>query len=185
MQIESVPAWIAALPFLGTAVILAIGQLTANFASSRLEQFVDSEKTKVKAESDLARDYLDMVFPSALDGPEMARRMELDIDLFQASAIILVPAVGITTVYFAQRSSGLILLLLIVPVLSGALTLLLATMNPGRYRTMAWTVFGVFRAHPVSFVTWLGIGLNLLVGIIAWRTAPATATVLHLHAVSK
>lgn len=154
-----IPQYTAAIPFVGTAVLLLVAQVAGKYVASRFEKdlntfFSEAQQsgaiTKTVVHEDLA--------PSVL-----RQRFEWSVDAIVAATAIIAPAFGLALLPINfEGHFGEILL----GVGAATLVLFLLTLgaDPGKYA--GWSLIRGKR-WALSPVTWIGVLINLVCGVIA------------------
>ncbi len=118
---------------------------------------------------------LDKALPDELQAGPLRQRFEWSADLVQAGIAIVSPVISVVLLLINLERKHVVVILLVVLVLVVAATVVLLFslwgMTPGEYETYAR---GKGRPWEMSYVTYIGIALNVLGALVAAVLAVAT-----------
>jgi hypothetical protein len=158
--ITAVPRYVVALPFVGTILLLLVGQVLAWYIANQFGSFVTGELR--------GSDNILELLPSKLGPRALQLRFELSVDLIQAVPTVLTPAFGIAFLRLANLNDSGVLYFLAVPCVTLIVVFCLLNMTPGQYRRWGKPSRAQYR---LSLITWSGLVLNVVAAVIAYTTS--------------
>jgi hypothetical protein len=159
VHLSEIPRYTAAIPFIGTALLLVVGQVVGRYVGARLE----SDIAGFFGESVQSGAIGSPIVHEELDPAMLRLRFEWGYDSIQAAVAIVAPVFGFALLPIDFRGNFALILLFVV---GATLVLLFVTLRtePGIYTRR--TLFRE-KAWALTQVTWVGVTLNLACGVLA------------------
>lgn len=162
-----VPQYVAILSFVGTILFLVSAQILSRYVSRDFGDFI---RNRIEFADSRAEGKFRPLLPIGLGDGELRQRFEWAADAVQAAGATLTPVVGLLILLPLNYVPAVAIIFPFVIVVTLGLLFHVLGMEPGRYESL-----GFHRLH-LSYVTTVGVGLNLIAAVLAWFLSPPTFT---------